>query len=87
MENSNQKMLMKRLQICDFVLIETSLFLDTHPEDQEALDYYKRYLQLQKETLADYVSKYGPIRHSDFSGGTRWTWVDNPWPWENVREA
>lgn len=39
----NREMLLKRVQICDFILVETNEYLDTHPNDQAALDYFKKY--------------------------------------------
>lgn len=78
--------LLKRLQVCDFVLIETALYLDTHPNDQIALEYYQKHLQMQRETKAEYVSKYGPISMSDYNGEKTWRWIEEPWPWE-IMEA
>lgn len=83
----DKQMLLNRLQMCDFVLHETVLFLDTHPECQEALAYYKKHLALQRETYARYTAAYGPMRVQDCEGGTRWKWVDGPWPWENPCEV
>lgn len=84
--SNEQTVLANRLKVCSFVLLETALFLDTHPTDQDALAYYKRYNELYTQAKNDYVSKYGPITHSDFDGGDRWTWVDGPWPWQQERE-
>ncbi len=80
---TSRETLLKRLQVCDFNLAETALYLDTHPTDKEALEYYKKYLQMQKETTETYVANYGPIMHSQAAGETKWEWIENPWPWEN----
>lgn len=79
--------LLKRLQICEFVLVEMNLFLDTHPDNKAALDFYKKYLKMQRDAKNEYVSKYGPITASDYNGEGRWNWIDNPWPWENEVNA
>lgn len=81
-ENEREKML-KRVQICDFVLADTALFLDTNPDDKEALDHYKKYMAIRVDTVKDYVSRFGPIEHGDHDGSDHWKWVDGPWPWEN----
>ncbi len=52
---NNRKALLKRLQVCDFVLTEVALFLDTHPTDQDALACYQKYLILKRETLTEYT--------------------------------
>ena len=83
---NNREMLMKRIQVCDFVLIDTALFLDTHPEDPMALAYYKKHLELREKAVSEYTSKYGPVTKGDYDGGPRWTWVDNPWPWQLEEE-
>ena len=37
MQQSNiRQVLMKRIQMCEFALIEAGLFLDSHPDDQQA---------------------------------------------------
>lgn len=79
---ANRKVLLSRIQVCDFVLIETHLFLDTHPTNKEALAYYSKYLAMRKEAAAQYVAAFGPLTAGEFSGGDRWTWVSDPWPWE-----
>lgn len=80
---NNQDMLLKRLQICDFVLTEVGLFLDTHPKDQDALAYYNKYLALQKETLQEYTQKYATVDRKMLHNDMKWDWVNDPWPWEN----
>ena len=85
MDDKNK--LLKRLQICDFVLQEVGLFLDTHPQDQQALAYYQKHLTLRQQTHAQYVAAYGPITAQDYQGASRWQWVDAPWPWQNSSEV
>jgi spore coat protein JB len=79
---SEQKKLMKRLQICDFTLDEMGLYLDTHPDDICGLEYFKKYQLLKQQALLDYISKFGPIDSENYVYEDRYTWVDNPWPWE-----
>ena len=86
MEN-DRKNLLRRLQICDFTLVECNLYLDTHPDDQNALAYFQKYRKMRDETKAEYVRKYGPIRAEDVTSDTTWTWIDSPWPWEYTEEA
>lgn len=74
--------LLKRIQVCDFALNDAALYLDTHPDDQLALDYYKRYAAMKNEAWENYVQNYGPLMQSDYDGGNTWNWVDGPWPWD-----
>ncbi len=83
----DKMMLLKRIQVCDFVLFETHLFLDTHPTDKEALAYYSKYQALRERAMDEYVKKYGPITAGQYDGGPTWRWVENPWPWERTSEV
>lgn len=79
----SRDVLMKRLQVCDFVLTEVGLFLDTHPKDQDALAYYHKYLALKKNALAEYTKNYGTVNRNMPQSEDKWDWVDEPWPWES----
>ena len=72
----NREMLLKRVQICDFILVETNEYLDTHPNDQAALDYFKKYNEMRRTAAKEFTEKYGPLNMWDFEGGNRWNWVD-----------
>lgn len=78
---TEQENLMRRLQIQDFVITDINLYLDTHPTDQTALDYYKKYRDLRNQTLIAYIKQFGPITPEDVYADS-WTWVESPWPWE-----
>lgn len=81
MDNEREKML-KRLQAADFALYEAVLYLDTHPNDQVALDYYDKYQKIQKEAEADFTERFGALQSNDVKTGDYFGWVGNPWPWE-----
>lgn len=79
---NEREMLLKRVQVCDFVLFDTALYLDANPEDQVALEYYSRYQAIREQAAKEYVSRFGPLNHGDYDGSGRWKWVDGPWPWQ-----
>lgn len=79
--NDKQKLL-RRIQIIDFALFETALYLDTHKTDREALAYYNRNRTEAERLKSEYVSKYGPLVISDSKAETEWDWTNGPWPWE-----
>lgn len=85
MEDKNT--LLRRIQICDFVLFEAHLFLDTHPTDRDALAYYSKYLDLRSKAMEEYLKRFGPISAGQYDGGPVWRWVENPWPWERASEV
>ncbi|MBC5581169.1 spore coat protein CotJB [Anaerofilum sp. BX8] len=65
-----------------FAMDEIRLFLDTHPQDEEALSAYDK-LRGQREALVRrYTESCGPINFYDAGGSCEWNWVQQPWPWE-----
>ena len=69
------------LQALDFAIQELALYLDTHREDQDALELYRKYQQLYDRCRQVYEKKYGPLNHiSAREGG--YAWLDDPWPWD-----
>ncbi len=80
--NGTRQSLMKRVQMYEFALVEAGLFLDTHPNDQQALQYHSKYSKLLQDAKAEYVKRFGELEPQAPEGATRWDWVDNPWPWD-----
>ncbi len=75
--------LLEELQAIDFVLVELTLYLDTHPNDAQALEQFNHHVQ-QRQLLAQrYESEFGPLlqfgrSHSEYP----WQWWEPPWPWQ-----
>ena len=55
--DSSQLRLLKEIQLVEFTVIEANLYLDTHPDDQEALRYYQSAKQRLESKTADYEAK------------------------------
>ena len=79
--DSAQMRLLKEIQLTEFTVTEATLYLDTHPDDQEALRYYQSAKQRLDTKTAEYQAKYGKIMAGK-NGQMRWAWVDEPWPWQ-----
>lgn len=75
---NEEQQLMRDIQIVSFMLIDTRLFLDTHPDDSQGLSFFDYYNQLLTALVADYESRFGPLTIYDNSAN----WLDRPWPWE-----
>lgn len=61
-------------QAAAFSAWEVRLYLNTHPCDERALALYQ---QLCRQTpQPNYACTFASC------SPTRWTWVDDPWPWE-----
>ncbi|MDE5853347.1 MAG: spore coat protein CotJB [Oscillospiraceae bacterium] len=73
---------MKDVQIADFALIDTILYLDTHPTDKDALEQYDKYKKISENARWRYTSKFGPLNSNMVDPSNKFDWVNNPWPWE-----
>ena len=82
--NEKQKELYK-LQEIAFAAHDINLYLDTHPNDMNAIKLYNEYNKKEKMLNDEYERKYGPIDLSDSEGlsMTPWAWIKEPWPWNN----
>lgn len=74
--------LLKNIKMYDFLVVEARLFLDTHPMNKQAIDYFNKYVTKKKELEKEYNEKYGPINDTDTSDPNKWLWALEPWPWE-----
>ena len=72
-----------RLQEMAFAAHDLNLYLDTHPNDSNAIRLYNEYNKQEKMLNDAYERKYGPVNLSDNEGlsMTPWTWIKEPWPW------
>ena len=77
---------LQRLRELEFALLETNLYLDTHPNSRKALDYYKKVQAARDIMYEDYVKNNGPMFAADVRQDN-WSWVDMPWPWQNDMEG
>lgn len=75
---------MTDMQTLAFMIQELALYLDTHREDQEALELYRSYQQMYQKCMQEFTEKYGPMNHRTPTEGP-YRWLDDPWPWEYAR--
>lgn len=81
----SRKELMDKINQYSFAMNEANLFLDTHPFDTEALNFFQKYRELRVEAVKEYAKYYAPLA-IDYAvcDKTPWSWVNEPWPWEGV---
>ena len=70
------------LQAMGFAVNELALYLDTHPDDKEALELYRTYQDMVHKGMMVYSEKYGPLTHACPTKDGGYTWMNDPWPWE-----
>ena len=86
-DRNEQRRLYRMMQQYAFVLQETALYLDTHPNCRAALSYFRKNNARLAEVTAQYEAKYGPVTYYGQDCGEHWKWVDTPWPWEDSAEG
>lgn len=75
-----KRALLHEIRVCTFALIEAKLFLDSHPDDRQAIAFYRKH----RETLRQLENKWENCTGEMFNkNASRWTWVDTPWPWQS----
>ena len=76
--------IMKKLSELQFAAIDLNLYLDTHPNDEEALRMFKKITKTMETVKVDYIRKYGPLKASDVADEVpfEWTSCKFRWPWE-----
>ena len=80
---NEQSTLMKEIMAYCFAAHEWNLYLDTHPTDRLGLEMFKKMTDKARSLKNQYVEKFGPIVAEDVNSTEEWTWVNDPWPWNN----
>ena len=79
-----RKELLHRINVTSFAVVDTQLFLDTHPNCTEALEYFRNCSEMRNQALKEYAMYYGPltIDTTVHSCNDYWNWINEPWPWQ-----
>lgn len=72
------------LQTMAFAIQELALYLDTHRDDQEALELYRTFQKMYEQGRDTYEKECGPLTHMSSMEGS-YSWLDDPWPWEYAK--
>ncbi|MGE5454365.1 MAG: spore coat protein CotJB [Methylocystaceae bacterium] len=80
---NDQKTLLEEVMAWDFTLVELNLFLDTHPDDRQAMNDYNAALKQSAAVRTRYEKEFGPLTAmSPYVTNSTFEWIDDPWPWE-----
>ncbi|WP_181348192.1 spore coat protein CotJB [Thalassobacillus sp. CUG 92003] len=75
--------LLLEIQRADFVLVELTLYLDTHPYDQQALEQFNHCAHHSKQLKQQFEQLYGPLmQFGESYSAYPWQWSRGPWPWQ-----
>ena len=81
-ENTRQSM-RRRISSMQFACWELHLFLDTHPCNMDALEYFEEFKKQRVQALREYAKYYGPLTlDTAHTPADYWCWINEPWPWQ-----
>lgn len=80
----NRDELLLRLSALDFYAIDLHLYLNTHPNDCEAIMKYNVIVSEAKKLREEYERAYGMLTPQGTPSRCPWQWIDNPWPWQKT---
>lgn len=81
---SQKEQMLKDIGMLDFALVELTLYLDTHPADRNAMEYFNHYNRIKKQMERDFAQKYYPLTRDMSESNKEWKWGMAPLPWEGV---
>lgn len=82
-EQMSRAKMLEWINMYSFAKDDAVLYLDTHPMDVNALEYFNKYSRLRNEALEEYARLYGPLTVDTADiNNQKWEWIDEPWPWE-----
>jgi len=78
-----QMQMLLQIQELEFTAIDLNLYLDTHPDDQQALSLYNSIVPQLRKSIEAYEQHYGPLLNFGMAASQHpWQWINSPWPWE-----
>lgn len=82
-QNNTRERLLRNVQEASFAVDEARLYLDTHPEDENAKRYFDKYNDMRRKALQSFEQHYGALLTDDIDASRDgWTWVNDPFPWD-----
>lgn len=78
----NKEQMLYDIGIVSFVVTELVLYLDTHMQDETAIEYLNHYNRIRQEMLQEFAKEYYPLTLDSMEGSDRFTWGMAPLPWE-----
>lgn len=73
---------MHQMQALHFAINELVLYLDTHPDDSDALELLRDYNEMYRMGQDELRKAHGPQTVFQAGEGDTFDWVQKPWPWQ-----
>lgn len=80
--NMNKKQMRDWIYRLGFCADDMQLYLDTHYNDQEAIEYFNQCNELLSKARMEYQQKYGALLIGERQTDNEWDWNKGMVPWE-----
>ena len=77
-----REQLLRDIGMAGFVVTELVLYLDTHPDDRRAMEYFNHYNRIKMQMEREFSQKYFPLTTGLADCSKEWRWGMAPLPWE-----
>lgn len=84
MQSNDRASLLKKLGAYAFAAYDWNLYLDTHPDDKDAIAMFHKMSDRATELRDEFQARFGPLTAAASQDMERWNWIDSPWPWEHM---
>ena len=88
--------LLRQIQEIGFTIDDLTLYLDTHPLDEDALSAFAQAKEQRYQLMKEYADQFEPLNlylvcpdtnnktesHTKYPGKKHFTWSDGPLPWD-----
>ncbi len=75
--------LLLQIQELVFALKDLNLYLDINPMDEKYVKIFNNFNSLFKQKKDEYERNYGPLSSCSTIYSNSFSWINDPWPWEN----
>lgn len=89
-QQAREEKMLRIYQVC-FAVDDLRLYLDTHPQDMQALDSLKSMLAQRKQLLKEFAQNFFPLTmdcmaelYQEGAGESCYCWQEGPMPWEGA---
>lgn len=78
----DKRSLMQKIYELGFAMDDMALYLDTHPKDKRALNYYHELHEQYRMVWKEYNDNCAPLTDKTVMNPNYWDWNTNRMPWE-----
>ena len=79
MQSNDRAALLKKLGAYAFAAYDWNLYLDTHPDDERALELYREAVREADACRCAFESEFYPLRASSAGKECSWDWLCGQW--------